>query len=329
MGRKDKEANKGHDDDDTTSKGILGTTKEIGNHVYVAGTKQQHHFTKISNAIADYVGTSFGMNMRMLVKEGKDSPPSEPQEPTPEDAKKPVKMKQYEKKLDQYYKELALYEKTKEKVFIIILGQCNLAMVNQLEAKQEYKAVESSANVPRLLEMIKEIVYSSKGVQYEYWAMSYSVRKVVTIKQGKSESLTAYYNRFIDLVLVAESQWGAMIPYKMITTVQSDGTTITSTDSNDRLDARNKYLACVFLAGTNQRYGGCLAELNNSFISGIKKYPKTPSAALELLNNYMVSQKSSMQDEKKDEEEVVMRNQEGAQFTQDCRRIEPANGACV
>ena len=61
--------------------GIVGKIKELGTHVYIAGGKQQHHYTKITAAIADYVGGLYDMDIRMLVKESKDSPPLEPEVP--------------------------------------------------------------------------------------------------------------------------------------------------------------------------------------------------------------------------------------------------------
>ena len=108
----------------------MGKTKALGTHVYLAGTKGQHHYTKITEAIANYVGTLFGMNMRMLVKESTDSPPIEPQELLNEDQKSPFKMKLKEKEINQYIKDLASYKLNKEKVYIIILGQCDIALVN-------------------------------------------------------------------------------------------------------------------------------------------------------------------------------------------------------
>ena len=47
----------------TANKGIAGNIKELGNHVFVAGTKQQHHFTKTQEEIADHTGALYGMDM--------------------------------------------------------------------------------------------------------------------------------------------------------------------------------------------------------------------------------------------------------------------------
>ena len=39
------------------------------------------------------------------------------------------------------------------------------------------------------------------------------MRRVITAKQGKFESLNDYYNRYSDLIQVAEAQWGTLYPY--------------------------------------------------------------------------------------------------------------------
>ena len=46
----------------TTNKiGIVGETEELSANVHVAGTEQQHHHTKITEAIADCVGEECDM----------------------------------------------------------------------------------------------------------------------------------------------------------------------------------------------------------------------------------------------------------------------------
>ena len=122
--------------------------------------------------------------------------------------KSSFKLKLKEKEADQHIKDMAAYKLNKEKVFIIILGQCDIALINQLEANTDCKSAETKADAPKPLEMIKSDVHAIKGIQCEHWALSYSMRKVIAAKQGKFESLNTHCNRFMDLVEVAEAQWG-------------------------------------------------------------------------------------------------------------------------
>ena len=113
--------------------------------------------------------------------------------------------------------------------------------------------METKANVPELLSHIKTIVHSTKGAQNKCWNLSYSICKVVTIKQGKCESLTAHCNRFMDAVEVAESQWGLLFPAQMLITVDDTGAATETCDLTERINERNECLACAFLAGASNK----------------------------------------------------------------------------
>ena len=71
---------------------------------------------------------------------------------------------------------------------------------------------------------------------------------------------------------VKESQWGMMVPTK----IGSDKTT------------KNKFLACVFLAGVDQKkYGKMINELNNAYLAGQNNYPTGVEGTLTMLSHYM------------------------------------------
>ena len=70
---------------------VVGKIKELETHLCVAGGKQQHHYAKITEAITDYVGGLYGMDMIILVKKSKDSPPLEPEKPSKEEANNLIK----------------------------------------------------------------------------------------------------------------------------------------------------------------------------------------------------------------------------------------------
>ena len=297
-----KQGNEGKETQDTASqKGIVGSIKELGTHVFVAGLKQQHHYTKIVKAIAQCAGKECGVTMRNAALNANEISPAPPPEPPTEDATNPIKMKIFEMEHSQCKEELKDYKLHKEKVFVIILGQCNQALVNQVEARSEHQQAEKDADIPALLNMIKELVHSTKGTQCAYWTLSHSLRRLTTSKQFKQESLAAHCNRFMDLVNVAEAQWGELAPLDM--TLEADGAIKKNPTDDEKKESRLKCLACVHMAGANQqKHGGCIAELNNSFLSGNDKFPKSPSNALEFLNNHMTGEQPSKQHNKKTEE---------------------------
>ena len=78
----EEEKNKDTTSSSTKGGGIVGHIKELGTHVFVAGLKQQHHYSKIKEEIASHIGGEHGMSMRNLVKDGIEDPPTEPTELT-------------------------------------------------------------------------------------------------------------------------------------------------------------------------------------------------------------------------------------------------------
>ena len=61
---------------------MKGDVLELGTNVYMYGTKNQSEtYTKTTKAIAEYVGKTYSKAMRLLVKDGKESPEQPPKEP--------------------------------------------------------------------------------------------------------------------------------------------------------------------------------------------------------------------------------------------------------
>ena len=58
-------------------------------------------------------------------------------------------------------------------------------------------------------------------------------------------------------------------------------------DEESKKKSRNKFLACMFMDGANKtKYGKCIADLSNSYLSKNDKYPKTVATALTYLSHF-------------------------------------------
>ena len=113
-------------------------------------------------------------------------------------------------------------------------------------------------------------------MQYRYWTICQTTRKVLTMRQLDNESLALYYKRFTSCVDVAESQWGTLVP------------TTAATNETDEKTSRDKFMTCVFLAGVNaKRYGRLKTDLNNAYVAGHNNYPHTVESAVTMLSFYM------------------------------------------
>jgi DNA-directed RNA polymerase alpha subunit len=86
-------------------------------------------------------------------------------------------------------------------------------MKNKVESLQGYDLIEeANDDVIKLLKGLKELTFKTHEVQYGYWTICQTVRRVLTMRQQDKDSLAEYYKRFTSCVDVAESQWGTLVP---------------------------------------------------------------------------------------------------------------------
>ena len=81
-------------------------------------------------------------------------------------------------------------------------------MKNKVKSLMGYDSIEASDDVIKLLNGSKELRFKTHEVQYGYWTICQTVRKVLTMRQQDKEPLVEYYKIFTSCVDVVESQWG-------------------------------------------------------------------------------------------------------------------------
>jgi Zinc knuckle len=175
------------------------------------------------------------------------------------------------------------YQSEKAKVFRLIIGQCVPAMKHKIEGDTKYPTLVEASDVTGLLQSMKELVYSTHNTQYEYWAMQASMKTLITMTQHDKESLASFSKKFLAQVEATEAMWGKLIPAKL--KGQATGTQ----------DAgRDKFLACLFLAGVNRHhYKDVIDELNNDFLLEKVNYRKDVPTMLAMLSNRHGGQKEN------------------------------------
>jgi Zinc knuckle len=260
---------------------VLGKIEELGESVYKFNTRDQaDSYIRTTEAIADYVGREYGYNMRVLVKNGTEKVFTEPKSPEKR-AKGPeptaTELSAFNAAINRYHKKLDKYQDDKAKVFIVILGQCTQVVKNMLENSDDFKQLELDRNVAGLLAMLKEMAFSTKGVQEPYVTLADSLRRLTAINQGTGETVANYYKRFSAVAEVMAVQWGEFYPPKLAK----------GTAADDIKTAKDKLLARIFLTGADKkRYGKLLEDLNNAFLAGKDNYPESLDATLTLLTHY-------------------------------------------
>jgi len=254
--------------------GVVIGLPELKGLVYTYGVPGQAvRYMKTTEAVAEYVGTNFSKELWNLVLNKEEAKFDEP-DPPDDKASKAV-MKRYEMKLKRAFDKEEQYEQDKSKVFRIIMGQCAVTMKNKVESSSGFSELEKKDDVIGLLKRLKDLAYTTDNVQYDYWTMQAMMRTFIDMKQEQKESLSNFAKRFLAQAEVTEDVWGKLIPNKM-----------KGKPTADQEEARNKFLACIFLAGVDKsRYGGAIDDLNNEFVLRSVRYPGDVPSMMALLSN--------------------------------------------
>jgi len=126
-----------------------------------------------------------------------------------------------------------------------------------------------------LLNKMKDLAYTTDNVQYEFWTMQAAMSRLVSMRQDPRESLNNFCKRFLGQLDVTEDVWGKLIPNNM-----------KGKKAEEQEKARNKYLACVFLAAVDRdKYKKAVDDLNNDFLLGNTNYPEDVPGMMTLLTN--------------------------------------------
>ena len=261
--------------------------EELKDHYFVIGTTgQAEKYRRTKEAIATYVGATFGKEMWTLVHELKEATFDEPQD-IKDDATK-GEIERYRIKMKMHLEEEKLYKRNKGKVFIIVIGQCTKPVKNKLASfPEEYKKFEQDDDVAGVLTKMKELVYNTTNIQYEIWTLQKQLRTGLCLRQYDREDLQTYSKRFLAQIEITEKLWGELIPWKM-----------KDKQPTEQQEARNKILACVFLSGADiKRYRKAKLALNNNYIMGKNDYPADVPEMVKYLANFKGLDKPDYEDD--------------------------------
>jgi hypothetical protein len=254
------------------------------------------------------VGTTFkfAKELYKAINSGEETELQEPEKPT---SSKPsqIEMKRYEVLCNRFFAKVEEYERERTKLFRLIMGQCSPTMRDKLESMKEFPELEEKDNFIGLLELIHKLVYGTDNGQYEYWKMQASMAKLTGMKQEPREPTISFAERFLTQVEATESLWGPLVPtigrvnHTPFEAVEGEddaskmqrmeqwmkdveGRMTTMALENEK--AREKFLACLFLACTDrERYKDVINDLANDFGLGNINYPEDVTGMLNLLTN--------------------------------------------
>jgi DNA-directed RNA polymerase alpha subunit len=65
-----------------------------------------------------------------------------------------------------------------------------------VESLKGYDSIEASDDVIKLLNGLKELTFKTHNLQYGYWTICQTMRRVLTMRQQDNGPIAEYYKRF-------------------------------------------------------------------------------------------------------------------------------------
>lgn len=111
---------------------LAGKIAEFGDRVFLADDKRAvEKYLTTTEYLAEYVGRTYGRELKNLVKYHREPTFTMPIEPNARELG--AIMERYKAELAQVHREMSDYKKNKGLVFELILGQCDGNVVSKLE----------------------------------------------------------------------------------------------------------------------------------------------------------------------------------------------------
>ena len=163
--------------------------------------------------------------------------------------------------------------------------------------------------------MIRNLCYGTDTKRYINWTQQAHLRRTIHFEQQPGESLQKFVANFLEQVRALEESFGPFVPtIDLVRTVEltreiGEGEDMVEetykekvlADDEEIKAARNKFLACVFLAGVDRtKYNDTIDQLNNDYIRHSKPYPPDVQSTMTWLLKRRGSGGSTKEDDAAD-----------------------------
>ena len=249
-------------------------------NIFVYGVNGQvERYLKSRRGLIEWVGMSKEYRNAMSIYLIKKVEPTfdEPEEPKPAkegNAVSTAQMERYKMKLRRSLDDSDEWTESKGRLFRTTITLCSRPLKNKLESNDKYQDLVDNHDVNGLLDLIKEVVYSTDESQEPVWIIANTMVKLHNTRQQEFESDSNFYKRLESQIEVAESVWGPLIPSIM------KGKAVKLQEQT-----RQAYLSRLFLHNLHKRHHDDIEDLGKAYTDGNNNYPKTMEAALAWVTN--------------------------------------------
>ena len=199
----------------------------------------------------------------------------------------------WEKKVDTFIKCELMLEQNLETMYSVILGQCTDAMRAKLESQDEYKWITDKSDAVELLKLIRGVAFNFQSQKYNVLSLHESVQHFYVQCQGEHMTCQAYLEQFNNNKDIVEHCRGTIGAHPGLIAEQLTemGTDWDNVDEAQLVTTTNEtkeaYMVVAFLMNSDRRrFRNLLMELENNYLKGSDKYPRTMTSTYNLLVNW-------------------------------------------
>ena len=208
----------------------------------------------------------------------------------------------YRRKMDKYNEKLEVFEENKYKAYGFLWEKCSAQMKQNIEAKQDYQT-KIKNNPFELLKTIEALSYNYQDTKYEVAIIFDAIKTFINLRQNEEEHLTSYLERFNAAADNVITQLGNEITMsKYIKTM--DG----YNQENEKTYTKQAFeelKAFAFLSNSdNTKYGTIIKALAQQQSLKNSQYPKTVTAASQVLMEHTWDQKYHDEKKRKNEQQT-------------------------
>ena len=281
-----------------------GKCADLKGHIYdCSDVSQSDQYTKTTREIAEYVGRTFtyGGDARLSVETLVLPTFNPPDDPDANATRTEIRI--WEKTVDEYVKQTTKAKENMKTLYSLVWGQCTDIMRQKVEASDLFSGVAIDGDGLGLLKIIKGVAFQFQSQKYLPHALHEALKRYYNCQQGKFSTTQVYLEHFRNVIAVVTESGGSIAGHDGVlsTVIDEGGTLIENMTDIELLEATEKAtqrsLAMAFLLGSDRnRYSRLLEDLENDFLQGHNKYPKTVSETYNILTNWKQERNSGWQE---------------------------------
>ena len=148
---------------------------ELNGHVFEVHSEsvKSSQFQHTADELSMYMARKYehGGDVSMMLSDMQEFDFNKDKPKTPGTAGDVVDQRIFEKQIDLYVKQLALYEQNKRALHMIIWGQCSETMQAKLKTMTDFKQMHSDKNILLLLTTIQGVMFHVETHNYPHLAL--------------------------------------------------------------------------------------------------------------------------------------------------------------